>query len=135
MDTGRFDALTRVLATAGTRRRAVAGLAAAAAAVVLGDGAVSAAKCSRGKKRCGKKCISRKACCVKGKQIPEGGEYRQCGICIGGNVVKDPVHIHDWNATILHLLGIDHERLTFKFQGRDYRLTDVHGNVVKGLLA
>jgi hypothetical protein len=91
MDTGRFDALTRVLATAGTRRRAVAGLAAAAAAVVLGDGAVSAAKCSRGKKRCGKKCISRKACCVKGKQIPEGGEYRQCGICIGGNVVKDPV--------------------------------------------
>jgi hypothetical protein len=53
----------------------------------------------------------------------------------GYNVVKDPVHIHDWNATILHLLGIDHTRLTFKFQGRDYRLTDVHGNVVKGLLA
>jgi hypothetical protein len=51
------------------------------------------------------------------------------------NVVKDPVHIHDWNATILHLLGIDHTKLTFKFQGRDYRLTDVHGNVVKGLLA
>jgi uncharacterized protein (DUF1501 family) len=50
------------------------------------------------------------------------------------NVVKDPVHIHDWNATLLHLLGIDHERLTFKFQGRDYRLTDVHGTVVKGLL-
>ena len=51
------------------------------------------------------------------------------------NIVQDPVHIHDWNATILHLLGIDHTKLTFKFQGRDYRLTDVHGNVVKGLLA
>jgi uncharacterized protein (DUF1501 family) len=51
------------------------------------------------------------------------------------NVVKDPVHIHDWNATILHLLGIEHTKLTFRFQGRDYRLTDVHGNVVKGLLA
>jgi hypothetical protein len=51
------------------------------------------------------------------------------------NVVNDPVHIHDWNATILHLLGIDHTKLIFKFQGRDYRLTDVHGNVVKGLLA
>jgi hypothetical protein len=51
------------------------------------------------------------------------------------NVVKDPVHIHDYNATILHCLGIEHTRLTYRFQGRDYRLTDVHGNVVKGLLA
>lgn len=51
------------------------------------------------------------------------------------NVVKDPVHIHDFNATILRLLGIEHTRLTYKFQGRDYRLTDVHGNVVAGLLA
>ena len=51
------------------------------------------------------------------------------------NVVKDPVHIHDFNATVLHTLGIDHERLTFRFQGRDYRLTDIHGNVVKGILA
>lgn len=51
------------------------------------------------------------------------------------NIVKDPVHIHDFNATILHCLGIDHTKLTFKFQGRDFRLTDVHGNVVKGLLA
>jgi uncharacterized protein (DUF1501 family) len=51
------------------------------------------------------------------------------------NVVKDPVHIHDWNATILHQLGIDHTKLTFRFQGRDFRLTDVHGDVVKGLLA
>jgi hypothetical protein len=53
----------------------------------------------------------------------------------GYNVVKDPVHIHDLHATVLHLLGIDHERLTYKFQGRRYRLTDVHGQVVKGILA
>jgi hypothetical protein len=51
------------------------------------------------------------------------------------NVVRDPVHVHDLQATVLHLLGIDHERLTYRFQGRDFRLTDVHGNVVSGLLA
>jgi hypothetical protein len=51
------------------------------------------------------------------------------------NVVRDPVHVHDLQATILHLLGIDHERLTYRFQGRDFRLTDVHGNVVKPILA
>ncbi len=51
------------------------------------------------------------------------------------NIVKDPVHIHDLNATILHCLGIDHERLTFKYQGRDFRLTDVSGRVVKEILA
>jgi len=51
------------------------------------------------------------------------------------NVVKDPVHIHDLNATLLYVLGIDHERLTFRFQGRDYRLTDVHGKVVHQILA
>jgi hypothetical protein len=51
------------------------------------------------------------------------------------NIVENPVHIHDLNATILHLLGIDHERLTFRYQGRDFRLTDVHGKVVKDILA
>ena len=51
------------------------------------------------------------------------------------NIVRDPVHVHDLNATLLHCLGIDHERLTYKFQGRDFRLTDVHGKVVKGILA
>jgi hypothetical protein len=51
------------------------------------------------------------------------------------NVARDPVHIHDLQATLLHLLGIDHKRLTFRFQGRDFRLTDVHGDVVKGLLS
>jgi len=51
------------------------------------------------------------------------------------HAIKDPVHIHDLQATILHLLGIDHEQLTFKFQGRNFRLTDVHGKVVKDILA
>ena len=50
------------------------------------------------------------------------------------NIVEKPVHIHDLNATLLHCLGIDHERLTYRFQGRDFRLTDVHGNVVHDLL-
>ncbi len=53
----------------------------------------------------------------------------------GYNVVRDPVHVHDLQATVLHLLGIDHEKLTYKFQGRYYRLTDVHGDVVPGILA
>jgi len=51
------------------------------------------------------------------------------------NVAKDPVHVHDFQATLLHLLGIDHTKLTFRFQGRDFRLTDVFGTVVKGVLA
>ena len=51
------------------------------------------------------------------------------------NVIKDPVHVHDLQATLLHQLGLDHERLTFKFQGRNFRLTDVHGQVVKGILS
>ncbi len=53
----------------------------------------------------------------------------------GFNVVKDRVHVHDLHATLLHLLGFDHERLTFRFQGRDFRLTDVHGKVVEKMLA
>jgi arylsulfatase A-like enzyme len=51
------------------------------------------------------------------------------------NVVRDPVHVHDWQATVLHMMGIDHEKLTYRFQGRQFRLTDVHGKVVKGILA
>jgi hypothetical protein len=51
------------------------------------------------------------------------------------NAVENPVHVHDLQATVLHLLGIDHERLTYRFQGRDFRLTDVHGTVVKGIVA
>jgi arylsulfatase A-like enzyme len=51
------------------------------------------------------------------------------------NVVDKPVHVHDLNATILHCLGIDHQRLTYRFQGRDFRLTDVEGKVVHDILA
>jgi hypothetical protein len=54
---------------------------------------------------------------------------------LGFNVARDPVHVHDLNATVLHLLGLDHERLTYKYQGREFRLTDVHGQVMKGILA
>jgi uncharacterized protein (DUF1501 family) len=54
---------------------------------------------------------------------------------IGFHVTEDPVHIHDLQATILHLLGLDHTKLTYRFQGRDFRLTDVHGEVVTKLLA
>jgi arylsulfatase A-like enzyme len=50
------------------------------------------------------------------------------------NIVRDPVHVHDLNATLLHQFGFDHERLTYRFQGRDYRLTDVHGRVVREIL-
>ena len=53
----------------------------------------------------------------------------------GYNIVQDPVHVHDFQATLLHLFGIDHEKLTFKHQGRYYRLTDVHGHVVNDILA
>ena len=63
------------------------------------------------------------------------------GLCYGGtdefgfNAVENKVHVHDLQATILHLLGVDHQRLTYKFQGRHFRLTDVHGNVVRDLFA
>ena len=50
------------------------------------------------------------------------------------NVAESPVSVHDLHATMLHLLGVDHNRLTFKYQGRHFRLTDVHGEVVKPLL-
>lgn len=53
----------------------------------------------------------------------------------GYEAVENPCHIHDWHATILHLLGLDHERLTYRYAGRDFRLTDVHGNVLKDILA
>jgi arylsulfatase A-like enzyme len=53
----------------------------------------------------------------------------------GYNIVSNPVHIHDLNATVLHCLGMDHQRLTYRYQGRDFRLTDIHGNVVEDILA
>ena len=53
---------------------------------------------------------------------------------LGFHVVENEVHVHDLQATILHLLGLDHERLTFRLAGRDFRLTDVHGKIVQGIL-
>ena len=54
---------------------------------------------------------------------------------LGFSVARDKVHVHDLHATLMHLLGFDHTKLTYRFQGRDFRLTDVHGQVVRGLLA
>lgn len=71
---------------------------------------------------------------IAGGGIKSGSKYGETDD-FGYNVVKDGLHIHDFHATLLHLLGIDHERLTYKFQGRRYRLTDIHGHVVKPLLA
>jgi uncharacterized protein (DUF1501 family) len=53
----------------------------------------------------------------------------------GFNVAENPVHVHDLNATVLHQLGLDHERLTFRYQGRDFRLTDVHGELIPNILS
>ena len=53
----------------------------------------------------------------------------------GYEAVENPVHVHDWHATILYLLGLDHQRLTFNYGGREFRLTNVYGEVVKGILA
>ena len=74
------------------------------------------------------------SCLLAGAGVKTGiahGETDEFGI----NIVKDPVHVHDYQATILHLLGIDHEKLTYRYAGRDFRLTDVDGKVVKAVLA
>jgi len=63
-----------------------------------------------------------------------GYQYGKSGD-LGFTVAENPVHVHDFQATIMHLLGFDHEQLTYRFQGRDYRLTDVHGHVIKDLIA
>jgi len=65
----------------------------------------------------------------------KGGQSHGATDDYGGKAVENPVHIHDLHATILHCLGLDHERLTYRYGGRDYRLTDVHGDVVKAVLA
>jgi hypothetical protein len=64
----------------------------------------------------------------------KGGHVHGTTDDFGFNVTENPVHVHDLNATLLHLLGFDHTRLTHRFQGRDFRLTDVHGTVVQGIL-
>ena len=65
----------------------------------------------------------------------KGGHVHGATDDFGFNVTENPVHVHDLNATLLHLLGFDHERLTYRFQGRDFRLTDVHGHVIKDIIA
>jgi uncharacterized protein (DUF1501 family) len=65
----------------------------------------------------------------------KGGMVHGATDDFGFQAVKDRVHVHDLHATVLHLLGLDHERLTYKHSGRDFRLTDVYGNVVRQLLA
>jgi hypothetical protein len=71
---------------------------------------------------------------MAGGGIKRGSVYGETDE-LGYHVVKDKVHIHDLQATILHCFGLEHTKLTYRFQGRDYRLTDVHGEVVRGILA
>jgi uncharacterized protein (DUF1501 family) len=71
---------------------------------------------------------------MAGGGIKPGISYGQTDE-LGFNIVKDPVHIHDVQATVLHLLGLDHEKLTYRYAGRDFRLTDVHGQRIEGILA
>ena len=71
---------------------------------------------------------------MAGGGVKAGFQYGQSDD-LGINIASDGVHVHDFQATLLHLLGIDHERLTYRFQGRDFRLTDVHGKVVQAVLA
>lgn len=73
-------------------------------------------------------------CWLAGGGIKAGATFGQTDD-FGMDVVEDGVHVHDLNATILHLLGLDHERLTYRYQGREFRLTDVHGRIVNELLA
>ena len=71
---------------------------------------------------------------MAGGGVKGGFEYGQTDE-LGFGVVENKVHIHDLHATILHLLGLDHERLTYRYGGRDFRLTDVYGRVVREILA
>ena len=79
------------------------------------------------------------ACAALVKDLKQRGLLDETLIIWGGefgfNATRDRVHVHNLNATILHLLGFDHTRLTYRFQGRDFRLTDVHGTVVERILA
>jgi hypothetical protein len=70
---------------------------------------------------------------MAGGGVKSGFEYGSTDE-LGFSVAENKVHVHDFQATVMHLLGFDHERLTYRFQGRDYRLTDIHGHVVKDLL-
>ena len=74
------------------------------------------------------------SCLLAGAGVKGGmahGETDEYGL----EIVAHPCHVHDYHATILHLMGIDHKRLTYRYAGRDFRLTDVHGNVMTPILA
>jgi len=73
-------------------------------------------------------------CLLAGAEVRVGTAYNESDE-YGVHVARDPVHVHDDHATILHLLGTDHERLTYRYAGRDFRLTDVAGNVVQKVLS
>jgi hypothetical protein len=73
------------------------------------------------------------SCFLAGAGVKGGttyGETDEYGI----NIVSRPCHVHDYHATILHLMGVDHKKLTYRYAGRDFRLTDVHGNVLRAIL-
>ena len=74
------------------------------------------------------------SCWFAGGGIKGGTSYGNTDD-FGYNAVENVVHVNDLHATILHLMGIDHEKLTYRFQGRDFRLTDVHGKVLTPILA
>ena len=71
--------------------------------------------------------------CLAGAGVKGGTAYGETDEH-GFNIVANPVHVHDYHATILDLMGIDHEHLTYRYAGRDFRLTDVHGRVVRDVL-
>ncbi|MCA9215390.1 MAG: DUF1501 domain-containing protein, partial [Planctomycetales bacterium] len=72
--------------------------------------------------------------CLAGGGV-KGGHVHGATDEFGFRAVEDRVHVHDLHATLLHLLGFDHERLTYRYAGRDFRLTDVHGRVIDGIIA
>jgi len=71
---------------------------------------------------------------VAGGGVKAGFSYGETDE-FGHHAIQDKIHMHDWHATLLHLLGLDHEKLTFKYSGREFRLTDVHGEVIKDIFA
>ena len=72
---------------------------------------------------------------LDGRRRRQGGHVHGATDEFGFKAVEDPVSVHDLHATILHLLGFDHERLTYRYAGRDFRLTDVHGKVVNDIVS
>jgi hypothetical protein len=73
-------------------------------------------------------------CLLAGGGVRGGMSYGETDE-YGMQVIRDGCHVHDYHATILHLLGLDHTRVTYRYAGRDFRLTDVHGHLLNGILA